>query len=57
MTFDPTPHLRWLNRPVTFSGDKENVPVLQIGYRRINGGEIHWQDVPVVYSSDKQKGF
>jgi hypothetical protein len=57
MTFDPTPHLRWLMRAVTFSGDKENVPVLQIGYRPIDGGEIQWQDVPLMYSNQEQVSF
>jgi hypothetical protein len=57
MTFDPTPHVRWLIRPVTFSGDKENVPVLQVGYRPINGGEVQWRDVPLVYSSELTEPF
>jgi hypothetical protein len=39
------------------SGDKENVPVLQVGYRPINGGEVQWRDVPLVYSSELKEPF
>jgi hypothetical protein len=56
-TFNPTPHLRWFVRPVTFTDDKPGIPVLQIGYRPINGGEIQWHDVPVVHAKNEQGGF
>lgn len=54
MNFDPTPHLRWVQRPVpSFDGRIGGTPlmrlekVLQVGYRPINGGPIQWSDVPI----------
>lgn len=54
MTYDPIPHLRWVQRPVPHWDGRIGGPpltrlgkVLQVGYRPINGGEIHWQDVPI----------
>lgn len=55
MTFDPTPHLQWVERLVPYFNGRIGGPptqrlerTLQVGYRPINGGEIVWQDVPVV---------
>ena len=56
-TYNPTPYLRWYVRPVTFTDDKPGVPVLQVGYRPINGGEINWIDVPTVRASDETPEF
>lgn len=38
--FDPIPYLRWLKRY------PDSTPVLQVGYRPINGGPVQYQDVP-----------
>ncbi len=61
MTFDPTPHLRWVQRPVPhFDGRFGGPPrtrlekVLQVGFRPINGGDILWQDVPVAPDEERK---
>lgn len=56
MSFDPIPHLRWFEKvelrpvPGRIGGPLHPTAtrVLQVGYRPINGGDVVWQDIPVV---------